>query len=74
MTRQEANIKIATLLLERANAYPTERWGQLLRNVGVIVQGPNDATGKPTWVNSFNEESEITLKRIKSTLTKEEEV
>jgi hypothetical protein len=36
MTREEANIKIVEILKELVHAYPDQRFGQLLLNLGVV--------------------------------------
>ena len=65
MTRKEANIQILAKITEYVTLYPDTRFGQALRNLGVIVdfQDP-PGHGEPKWSNHFNEESDSILKRM----------
>jgi hypothetical protein len=68
MTRQEANIKILGILAEYVMANPDQRFGQILRNVGAIIDfpGPKDPQGArdTLWMNHFNEEPVSMLERM----------
>jgi hypothetical protein len=65
MTRKEANLQILGRLIQYALDAPDQRFGQILRNSGMIVdfQDP-PGEGEPKWFNHFNEESESILKRM----------
>ena len=68
MTRYELNLQIVAKLFNYLIENKDERFGQALRNVGVIVdfQDPPGA-GEPKWFNHFNEEPSSMLKRIEKT-------
>jgi hypothetical protein len=72
MTRKEANLQILAKLTQYAMLNDDQRFGQILRNVGVIIDfqepGSNDFT--PRWTNHFNEESTQMLNRVEKTLKK----
>lgn len=68
MTRQEANRLIVKLLAEQVEKYPDIRFGQMMRNCGVIDdrQFVGEGTTYGYWVNEFNVEPIELLKRIQS--------
>ena len=66
MTRQQANLKIMALLYKAVVDFPDWRFGQLLRNLDIVGEVRDDQ-GTPTgWRNSFNDESEYTLKQLEN--------
>jgi hypothetical protein len=72
MTRKEANLFILAKITRYVNMYPDMRFGQALRNLGVVVdfQKPSVDPGdwNPVeWTNHFNEESTSMLKRMEQT-------
>ena len=61
--RQGANLEILTIIEEAVMKYPDLRFGQILVNLGIIEY---ESCGMiPTTKDPFNEESVITLNRIK---------
>jgi hypothetical protein len=54
MTRQEANLEILRLIHEYVEAYPDQRFSQILQNMDVIV----------TLQDEYYMESEELLKRV----------
>jgi hypothetical protein len=71
VTRKEANMEIIRLLVIQINQQRDVRFGQLLRNAGVIVDISNDE-GPPRWSNHFYEESDKMLERMVKNLKGEE--
>ena len=65
MTRKEANLQILAEIVNYAMINPDQRFGQILRNIGVIIdfQDP-PGQGEPKWSNHFNEESASILNRL----------
>lgn len=63
MTRKVANLEIMNELSEYLAQNPTMRFGQALRNIGIIVDVSNPE-GAPKWTNHFYEESDDMLKRV----------
>lgn len=61
--RQDANLDILTIIEEEVMKYPDLRFGQILVNLGIIEYERCD--GIPTTKDPFNEESVVTLNRIK---------
>ena len=70
MTRQDANIQILARLTDYLMQNPDQRFGQALRNLGVIIdfQGPANPQGArdTLWMNHFNEEPTSILKRMET--------
>lgn len=64
MTRKEANMAILKQLKHYLTMNPDQRFGQALRNTGVIVDFMVDGEYTPRWSNHFNEESDSTLERV----------
>jgi hypothetical protein len=61
--RQDANLDILTIIEEAVMKYPGLRFGQILVNLGIIEY---ELCGDiPITKDPFNEESVITLNRIK---------
>ena len=67
MTRKETNLEILRQLAHYVKMNPDQRFGQILRNTGVINDTWNPQTQSVDWNNHFNEEPQETLKRIKQT-------
>ena len=61
--RQQSNVEILQIIGEVVMKYPDLRFGQILVNLG-IIEYENCGT-IPTTKDPFNEESVITLNRIK---------
>lgn len=62
--RQVINIQILEAVLAYARQHPTQRLGQILRNLGVVAE-LRDEQGTPyAWKNDFNTEPEFILKRM----------
>jgi hypothetical protein len=58
MTRQDANLKIVKKIWQAYKDHQDWRFGQILRNLGVIREIRDPKTGAPeVWVNEFNTES-----------------
>ena len=66
MSRLEANRAILGVITELVERYPDQRFGQLMRNYGVIKEIRNDWI-PVAWSNEFNLESDELLKRIVKT-------
>jgi len=71
MTRIRANIRILHKLAKYILSHPDQRFGQILRNTGLIVDFQKPA--KPgefspvEWMNHFNEEPDVMLIRMHNT-------
>ena len=61
--RQGTNLDILTIIEEAVMKYPDLRFGQILVNLGIIEYESCGAI--PTTKDPFNEESVVTLNRIK---------
>jgi hypothetical protein len=70
MTRKEANMEIIRLLVNCINMAPDQRFGQLLRNTGVIIDRMESGDNSPKWMNHFNEEPQAMLERMKKEIAK----
>lgn len=57
--RQDTNRLLAQLLIEAVEKNPSQRFGQILRNEGFVLD-----TGGFAWVNEFNAEPQIVLERV----------
>lgn len=64
MTRSEANKEIIKRLKAALKENPELRFGQALRNLGVVREMRLPMVHQPLWANSFNTESEETLKEM----------
>ena len=69
MTRFQANMNILYKLVKYAIANRDQRFGQILRNTGVIIDfmEPRSNEWTPRWTNHFNEESVQMLNRVSKT-------
>jgi hypothetical protein len=65
MSRKSDNLEIMNRLSEYLTNNPDQRFGQALRNLGIIndFQDP-PGVGEPKWANHFNEEPSGMLKRM----------
>lgn len=61
--RQQSNVEILQIIGDAVMKYPDLRFGQILINLGIIEYERCD--GIPTTKDPFNEESVVTLNRIK---------
>lgn len=64
MTRLNDNLAILARLDEHLRANPDIRFGQALRNLGVVEQ-IEASSGQVVWRDGFNEEPAKTLHRMK---------
>lgn len=65
--RRAANERVLKILADYLRRYPDMRLGQALRNLGVVCEVVDAATGIPTaWANGFYEEPEATLARVEA--------
>lgn len=64
--RQEANLDILNEIEEAVMKYPDLRFGQILVNLGIIEYDTNMYVGVCVAKDPFNEESVVTLERMKS--------
>jgi hypothetical protein len=73
VTRKDANIQILAKLTTYVMLNDDQRFGQILRNIGVIVDfmGMDRLDGHVQWSNHFNEESTSILSRMEQTEKKE---
>jgi hypothetical protein len=62
MNRQYANLLILARIKAEIEAYPDMRFGQILRNLGVVDAKFVD--GEAKWTNTFHEEPSVTLDRM----------
>lgn len=65
MTRKEANLEILRRIKHYITMYPDIRFGQALRNLGVIVDFLDDTNDIVQWANHFYEEPTNMLERMK---------
>lgn len=63
--RQEANVEILQMLGEAVMKYPDLRFGQILVNLGIIEYERNTYDESLITKDPFNEESVVTLNRIR---------
>lgn len=63
--RQRANREILELLKAEVERNPDIRFGQMLRNIGVVLDETIAGEHRPRWINEFNTESVDVLARIK---------
>jgi hypothetical protein len=63
MSRKSDNLEILNQLSEYLSKNPDIRFGQALRNIGIVYdhQKPD---GTVEWANHFNEEPDMMLKRM----------
>jgi hypothetical protein len=64
MSRLSDNKAILEALTIAVEENPDSRFGQILRNIGVIVDVMDQKTFEVTWMNHFMEEPDIMLARI----------
>lgn len=64
--RKQVNLQIVEALRDYVNKHPEQRFGQILRNIGIVATVPVDPMlmKGPYFTNIFNEEPEKTLARI----------
>ena len=74
MKRKDANLEIMNKLSEYLSKNPDQRFGQALRNTGVVVDFIFQQVDPPIyevqWTNHFNEEPDSMLKRMIETENK----
>lgn len=64
--RQDANQEILKNIEEMVNKYPDLRFGQILVNLGIIEYERNTYDETLITKDPFNEESVVTLNRMKN--------
>ena len=64
MTRKEANMEIVRLMVNYINMNPDQRFTQIIQNLNVVEYDADLDILK----DNYNEESKVTLKRVKNTL------
>lgn len=64
--RQKANVEILQMLGEAVMKYPNLRFGQILVNLGIIEYERNTYDETLITKDPFNEESVVTLNRMKN--------
>lgn len=64
--RQQANVEILQMLGEAVMKYPDLRFGQILVNLGIIEYERNTYDETLITKDPFNEESVVTLNRIRN--------
>lgn len=72
--RKQVNLQIIDALRDYICKHPEQRFGQALRNIGIVDtvhHDPNDFQHRPYFTNIFNEEPEITLAKIMKRLEEE---
>ena len=62
--RQATNVKILRKLEAYIRKYPNQRFGQILRNSGAVLDVYNSPGERPIWVNEFSVEPDIILQRM----------
>lgn len=67
--RMTANTELIQILTQYLITHPHERFGQALRNLGIVeevnsVTGPFEIAAR-NWVNEFSVEPTVVLKRVK---------
>lgn len=70
MDRQTANLKLVEVLTKLIEKNPDQRFGQLLRNYGFILE--TDVLSHVLWVNEFNLEPDVLLTRVKDFIYSQE--
>lgn len=71
MQRKQINLQIIDALRDYINKHPEQRFGQALRNIGIVdtvLIYPSEQEAGVYFTNIFYEEPEQTLKRILETL------
>lgn len=66
--RQEYNRELVTLLQEQIENFPSERFSQVLRNLGFVAQ--SEVSGRVVWEDEFNFEPWELLGRVRRELRK----
>lgn len=69
MDRQSANARLVTILADAVIRYPDQRFGQLLRNLGFVLETAHLPNAK-MWSNEFYMEPQELLKRVEKELEK----
>ena len=65
--RLEANRELVKILAAEIEKRPSERFGQILRNCGFVLENP--LGGWPAlWANEFSQEPWATVERVKARL------
>lgn len=76
MQRKQINLQIIDELRDYICKHPEQRFGQALRNIGIVdtvnLQDNIPDSGGPYFTNIFYEEPEYTLKRLFDKKPKEE--
>lgn len=67
MSRLTDNLTILKRLKTYVQRNPDQRFGQILRNIGIIVDYIPEGEHAPHWSNHFNEEPSTMLERMKQT-------
>lgn len=65
MTRFDANIELMNQLHSYLSENKDVRFGQALRNVGIVVDKWNVDKQENEWINLFYEEPQFTLNRVR---------
>ena len=65
MTRQQANRAIAGIVLEQIEKHPELRLSQLMVSLDLVKTLTDPVLLRTTWVDEFNLEPEVLLKRVK---------
>lgn len=63
MKRQEANQELLKILEKLVKENPDQRFHQILRNYGFIVD-KSSQDGPPIWINEFYSEPDKVLERV----------
>lgn len=69
MNRQKSNEELVEILKTLVKTNPDQRFHQILRNYGFIVDEPS-SSGSPTWINEFYSEPDKVLERVKKEIKK----
>lgn len=64
MSRQYYNMIILWRLALYIRKNPDQRFGQILRNIGVVKDYMADGEWTPRWTNHFNEEPKSIVERM----------
>lgn len=63
-SRQDMNLQILNILKDYIYQYPDQRFGQILRNIGIVKTEISNKTSNTYFTNIFYEEPKQTLKRM----------
>jgi len=69
MDRQSANARLVAILADAVVRYPDQRFGQLLRNLGFVLETAHLPNAK-LWCNEFYLEPQKLLERVERELEK----